>query len=198
MLVILLVIIFAVYLLIPRYTPPIVFNDFVSSEERRYIMEKAKDKLQPSTVSMNRVVKSNVRQSETAWLSLDDPVIRKIVNRCLAMTDRSIDNCENLQVVRYEEGGFYRPHQDAMADQDNKRMYTFIIALNDEYDGGATLFPNLGTAYKLTAGDVLFFHTLDNYGFMTSKALHGGMSVGNGEKWICNLWVNKYPLTAET
>jgi hypothetical protein len=28
---------------------------------------------------------------------------------------------------------------------------------------------------------------------MTSKALHGGQPVKSGEKWICNLWVRKYP-----
>lgn len=198
MLVLLLAIIIVVYLIIPKYRHPLVFHDFVSPEERHHIIEKARKELKPSTVSIDKVVKPNVRQSETAWLSLDDPVVRKIAERCLAMTDRPIDNCENLQVLRYEEGGFYRPHQDTMKDQENKRMYTFIIALNDGYQGGATVFPNIGRAYKLKAGDVLFFNTLDNYELMTSKALHGGMPVNGGEKWICNLWVNKYPLTTKT
>ena len=51
---------------------------------------------------------------------------------------------------------------------------------------------NLKEKYKLKAGDALFFNTLDNYGLDTSKALHGGEPVKNGEKWICNLWVHKY------
>lgn len=182
-------------MLMPRYRHPIVFHNFITKKERHYIMEKARDKLQPSTVSVDKIVKPNVRQSETAWLSLEDPVIRKIANRCLAMTDRPIENCENLQVLRYEEGGFYRPHQDVTRDMSNMRTHTFILALNDGYQGGATMFPNLGLAFKLKAGDVLFFDTLDNYEFITSKALHGGMPVTSGEKWICNLWVNKHPFT---
>jgi hypothetical protein len=28
---------------------------------------------------------------------------------------------------------------------------------------------------------------------MTSKALHGGLPVKSGEKWVCNLWVRQYP-----
>ena len=72
-------------------------------------------------------------------------------------------------------------------------MYTFILALNDGYRGGETTFPNLNKSYKLNAGDVLFFDTLDNYNFITSKALHGGQPVKSGEKWVCNLWVHKYP-----
>ena len=96
MLVLLLAIIIFVYLLIPKYRHPLVFHDFVTPEERHYIIEQARDKLKPSTVSRDKLIKKNVRQSETAWLSLEDPVIRRIVDKCLAMTDRPIDNCENL------------------------------------------------------------------------------------------------------
>ena len=49
-------------------------------------------------------------------------------------------------------------------------MYTFILALNDTYEGGETVFPNLGEEYKLGAGDALFFDTLDNYEMMTSQS----------------------------
>ena len=75
----------------------------------------------------------------------------------------------------------------------NPRLYTFILALNDGYDGGETEFQNLDKSFRLKAGDMLFFETLDNYELMTSKALHGGKPVKNGEKWICNLWVHKHP-----
>jgi len=75
----------------------------------------------------------------------------------------------------------------------NKRMYTVILALNDDYEEGETEFPNIQKKYKLNKGDALFFHTLDNYGMINSKALHGGLPVKSGEKWICNVWVHKYP-----
>ena len=68
-----------------------------------------------------------------------------------------------------------------------------MFALNDDYEGGETSFPNLDIKYKLKKGDCLFFHTLDNYDALTSMALHGGQPVKSGEKWVCNLWVHKYP-----
>ena len=117
------------------------------------------------------------------------------MERCLKYTDRPIRNCEKLQVVRYRAGGHYKPHQDAFKDDENMRLYTFILALNDDYTGGETVFPNLNKAYKLKAGDALFFDTVNNYNFITSKALHGGNPVKSGDKWICNLWVRKYPYT---
>jgi len=45
----------------------------------------------------------------------------------------------------------------------NKRLYTIMIALNDDYEGGETIFPLLNKSYKLSKGDAIFFHTVDTY-----------------------------------
>ena len=172
-----------------------VIENFLSENERIHIKQEAKSKLQVSTVDKDRRVDEQIRKSETAWLSTEDPIVRSVVERCVSRIDRPIENCEQLQILRYKEGGHYNPHQDVFYQDKNKRLYTFIIALNDEYEGGETAFPYLNEKYKLKAGDALFFHTLDNYGLDTSDALHGGQPVKSGEKWVCNLWVHKYPYT---
>ena len=192
MVILLFLIVLLVYLL-PTYPKPVVIENFLSENECIHIKQEAKSKLQASTVDKDRRVDEQIRKSETAWLSTEDPIIRSVVERCVSRTDRPIENCEQLQVLRYKEGGHYNPHQDVFYQDKNKRLYTFIIALNDEYEGGETAFPNLNEKYKLNAGDALFFHTLDNYGLDTSDALHGGQPVKSGEKWVCNLWVHKYP-----
>ena len=192
MVILLFLIVLLVYLL-PTYPKPVVIENFLSEKECIHIKQEAKSKLHVSTVDKDRRVDEQIRKSETAWLSTEDPIIRSVVERCVSRTDRPIENCEQLQVLRYTEGGHYNPHQDVFYQDKNKRLYTFIIALNDEYEGGETAFPNLNEKYKLKAGDALFFDTIDNYELMTSKALHGGEPVKNGEKWICNLWVRKYP-----
>jgi prolyl 4-hydroxylase len=192
MVILLFLIVLLVYLL-PTYPKPVVIENFLSENERIHIKQEAKSKLQASTVDKDRRVDEQIRKSETAWLSTEDPIIRSVVERCISRTDRPIENCEQLQVLRYKEGGHYNPHQDVFYQDKNKRLYTFIIALNDEYEGGETAFPVINEKYKLKAGDALFFHTLDNYGLDTSDALHGGQPVKSGEKWICNLWVHKYP-----
>jgi predicted 2-oxoglutarate/Fe(II)-dependent dioxygenase YbiX len=158
-------------------------------------MREAVGKLEASSISHNKTVNESIRKSETAWLSRDDPIVHAVMSRCLKYTDRPLRNCEKLQVVRYKPGGHYKPHQDAFKDDENMRMFTFILALNDGYEGGETVFPNLNKSYKLKAGDALFFDTVNNYNFITSKALHGGNPVKSGDKWICNLWVRKYPYT---
>lgn len=194
MIVLLLVIILLVLYLIPTYVEPRVVRGLITDEERAHIIQKAEKKLDVSTVAENRVVDKKIRDSETAWLDASDPIVKRVMDKCVALTDRPITNCEHLQVLRYKPGGHYKPHQDTFSDTTgNKRMYTIILALNDDYEGGETEFPNLNKKYKMEAGDALFFHTLDNYELLTSKALHGGRPVKSGEKWICNLWVHKYP-----
>ena len=194
MIVLLLALVLILLYLIPTYREPQVIPNFLTDNERRHIMTKAEQKLHVSTVAEDRKIDKNVRDSETAWLDTSDPIVRRVMEKCVSLTDRPLTNCEHLQVLRYKPGGHYKPHQDTFDDmKGNKRMYTIILALNDDYEEGETEFPNLKKKYKLKAGDALFFHTLDNYELKTSKALHGGRPVKSGEKWICNLWVHKYP-----
>ena len=190
MILLIFLILLVIYLL-PVYQKPRVFHNFLTPDERTHIMIEAEKELSPSTVSNEKTLDKTARISETAWLSREDPVVNKIIHRCLTYIDRPMDNCENLQVLRYKPGGYYKPHQDVLGDK-NPRLYTFILALNDDYEGGETAFPNLDKKYKLKAGDAIFFNTLDNYELETSKALHGGKPVKSGEKWVCNLWVRKY------
>ena len=192
--VLLIFIIILVWYLIPVYQKPRVIPNFISDEEIEHIKKEAESRFSTSTIDENKTIDKTQRDSDTAWLDLEDPIVNRVAERCVSLTDRPLKNCEKLQVLRYGSGGFYNPHQDTFSDtKGNKRMYTIILALNDDYEDGETIFPNLRKKYKLKKGDALFFHTLDNYELMTSKALHGGLPVKSGEKWICNLWVHKYP-----
>ena len=196
MLTILFLILLVLYL-IPTYREPRVVSNFITDEERSYIMREAHKKLNTSMVTQEAKVDKKIRDSETAWLSLNDPVVREVAERCVSLTDRPLVNCESLQVLKYGPNGFYKPHQDVIRGDKNYRMYTVILALNDDYEGGETVFPTINKRFKLKAGDALIFHTVDNYELTTSKSLHGGNPVKSGEKWICNLWVHKYPYHAQ-
>jgi len=188
-----LALILLVFFLLPRYQHPVVIENVLTDQECEYLKDKAKGRFKPSTVGGNHQVNSHIRKSETAWLHKDDPVVGKLMKKCMKHTDRPLENCEQLQVLRYRPGGFYKPHYDAFKDGTNPRMYTFIIALNDEYEGGETAFPRMKKEYRLKKGDCLLFENLDNYELITGKAWHGGKPVKSGEKWVCNLWVHKYP-----
>ena len=180
----------------PKYQEPRVLRNVFTQQECDNIIEIARPNLSQSLVSLNRDIDTKVRDSETAWLKPGTTGdVKRVIDKCVSMTDRQTVNAEYLQVLKYKPGGFYKPHQDAfkLKLNENPRLYTCIVALNDKYEGGETTFPNLGKDFKLNQGDVLLFNTLNDWGRMTDKALHGGKPVISGEKWICNLWIHRHP-----
>jgi prolyl 4-hydroxylase len=169
-----------------------------TSEECDTIIKKAETRLEPSIMDTDGHTDKTVRDSETAWIGPDENgVAKKMIKKCVSYTDRKPVNSEQLQVLKYKEGGFYKPHQDAWTDEPNPRTVTAIIALNDDYEGGETEFPNLGKKFKLNKGDVLLFNNFTDWGYQTPKSLHGGRPVKSGVKWICNLWIHRYPYNPE-
>jgi|TARA_R110001599_G_scaffold5746_1_gene28656 prolyl 4-hydroxylase len=182
------------------YIKPKVIPDLLTEDDIEYIKKESINKLSTSTVfneydtHCNNI---NIRDSESMFFKLEDPIINRIIKKCVGLTNKQFIHCEELQIVRYKSGGFYKPHQDVapiiFGNNSNRRLYTILISLNDDYEGGETSFPNLGIKYKLKKGSALFFHTLDNYELETNMALHSGEPVKSGEKWVCNLWVHKYP-----
>jgi hypothetical protein len=71
------------------------------------------------------------------------------------------ENFEDIQVVKYEKGGFFTPHHDAcdgdetfckrMNGHSGQRYMTFLIYLNE----GETVFPNLGVSIKTQKGQTM-------------------------------------------
>ena len=64
------------------------------------------------------------------------------------LTGTPFDNGEDLQVVRYEPGQFYRVHHDqntAVWAPQGPRVLTFFMYLNDPEEGGETAFPRISS-----------------------------------------------------
>jgi len=186
--------------------------DFLSNEECDKICEISRNKLSPSKVySSNSDIENNtVRISDQCWLKdLDNQIIKNISERVALITQTDIKSQEELQVVKYGTGGFYKPHFDACnkATDDCSRLnkglgpryITFIIYLNDNFEGGETYFPNIDKYVVPKKGKAAIFYNVDKEGEILPKSLHGGINVKNGEKWIANKWIRltelayKYP-----
>jgi len=191
-----------------EYILPQVMNDLITNEELNYILEQSNSKFTPSTVvsgkTGNELVK-NARDSETAWLSKNDPIIRSIMLRVAKTANKDIDNCEDLQVVRYKPGGYYNEHHDSCCDESEncknfykdigQRVRTCVIYLSDDFEGGATRFPKLNIEIKPPKKSAILFHPMDTTEQKCHpKALHAGTPVTSGTKIIANVWIrqNKY------
>jgi prolyl 4-hydroxylase len=188
------------------YIYPTVYKDFVSKDEAEYIKTTAAPLFKESEVvgednNDNKVLK-NIRDSKTAWIEKNDPVVKQIIMRVCSIHNIPFENAENLQVVKYGKGGFYREHHDSVYEDDesNKqflslgghRILTMLIYLNDDFDGGATRFVNIKKDIKPPKHGSILFYPLDKqFKRCHPKALHAGLPLESGEKIIANVWLRQ-------
>jgi len=172
---------------------PEMLTNFITEQERTYILSKATGKFEDSQIVSG--FDETIRKSKTAWLDKNDPIIHNIVERACRFVNLSTENAEDLQVVRYEPNGYYNEHHDASCDDyedDNDRILTVLIYLNDGFEGGSTRFPNLDQEFKPPKNGALKFFPLQMGGSKCHPlALHAGMPVLSGEKFIANVWVRE-------
>ena len=186
------------------YPQPRTLRNLLNKDECQYIIEMAKPKLYRSKVmGENSHEISKVRTSKNTFLLKTDPVVNELMNRISLITGYPAENFEDLQVVNYGPTQEYKPHYDACAtntesckkdyhEHGGYRIWTVFIYLNDGFDGGETIFPNLDKKVKLPPGDgVLFYNINDERTGTPHEALHGGAPVTRGEKWGCNVWIRE-------
>jgi prolyl 4-hydroxylase len=166
--------------------------------ECAYVRSLAAPALRPSFVyapGVDRGKADPIRTSEgAAFLPHDEDLVIQALNRRLAAaTGTAVDQREALYVIRYVPGEEYRPHFDALPGLTNQRARTAISYLNDDYDGGATTFPELGISVRGRAGDVLIFANVQADGRPDRRILHAGEIVTSGEKWIATRWIRQGP-----
>jgi prolyl 4-hydroxylase len=184
---------------IPDYDIKEIPN-FLTPEECNKIIELSNGKLFPSRVySQNEdLLSNNSRESQQCWLTDDNPIIKDISERVKQYTNTRGQQ-EQLQVVNYPVGGFFSPHYDAcegdesycsrMNGDDGPRLLTVLFYLNDNFEGGETIFPRINKSVKPEKGKAVIFRNVDDNGVIIKQALHGGEPIKSGEKWIANKWV---------
>jgi prolyl 4-hydroxylase len=74
-------------------------------------------------------------------------------------------------------------------ERNGQRIITFLVYLNDDYEGGETAFPKLGFAHKGRRGDALYFVNALPDLSPDLRMLHAGCPTTRGEKWIVTQFV---------
>jgi len=103
------------------------------------------------------------------------------------------------QVMHYAVGQEFRPHHDFLDPQERghaadlarrgQRIGTFLIYLNDDFEGGETEFPPAGLSHRGRTGDALFFANVTPDGRPDPLTVHAGRPPAKGEKWIFSQWI---------
>jgi prolyl 4-hydroxylase len=148
---------------------------------------------------------TSVRVSEQAWIKPENhPVVMKLYRQVEKMTGVPITRFEDMQVVRYQEGGHYKEHYDCCRDDEQcddfwrlggRRVHTVLVYLNgrDEVqEGGETAFPRLGLEVAPEKGKMIWFQSIRADGTLNTDSLHAGKPVTKGsEKVACQIWIRQ-------
>jgi len=175
------------------------FASFLTADECSYLARRAGPLLQPSVVvhpTTGQLVRDPIRTSKAAAFpfTTEDPVLHAINRRIAAATGTSYDQGEPLQVLSYEKGQEYKLHSDALPAGGNQRVMTFLVYLNDRYEGGETFFPKGEIAVRGRPGDALLFHNVDASGRPDPDARHAGLPIRKGKKLLLSKWIREKPL----
>lgn len=179
------------------YDKPFVWNNFITQEMCKAIIAASSNNLRESEVVGGK--NKTIRNSQQHWIPKSNPLVRPLFEKVSERFGIPIENAEDLQVVRYQPGQFYGEHHDACCDANEKciefvakggqRKLTVLIYLNNEFSEGETHFRNLDLKLKVPPGDAIVFYPLARgTNLCHPKALHAGLPVKSGEKWIANLW----------
>lgn len=186
-----------------------VVENFLPLEICAWLIERAKEDLKPSQTADPATGEHQFDPRRTNmfslfWLLRLDFIVSLVKARIAATLAVSVAQQEIAQVFRYEPGQKFDIHVDFM-DPDSpgfaqdleargQRLATFLIYLNDDFDGGETDFPELGWRFKGRAGDALLFWNVDRAGAVERRLAHAGLPPTRGSKWLFSQWVRSKPV----
>ena len=175
-----------------------VVRGALSAEECAWLMRRAEPLLKPSMVDDGRTGMGRpdpIRTSHgAAFVPHEaDLAVQEITRRIAAVTGTEEHHGEALYVMRYAPGQQYRPHLDSLPGLTNQREWTAIAFLNDDFEGGATAFPELGISLRLGVGDLIVFRNSDSAQTPDPRMVHAGEPVTAGEKWVATRWIRHGP-----
>ncbi len=163
----------------------ITFENFVTDEECDHLIQlgykeeykRSKDVGRKQADGSYDAHESTSRTSENAWCSnknknwkcREDPIVQRVMDRISNVTGVPTPNFEDFQMLKYEEGQFYRTHHDYIEHQKDRasgpRILTFFLYLSDVEEGGGTGFNQLngGLVVNPKKGKALLWPSVMNY-----------------------------------
>jgi prolyl 4-hydroxylase len=173
-------------------------DGFLKPNDCARLIALIRHNLQPSVLSHD-YAGAGFRISQTAQLSfLKSPLAEEIDAKICRTLGISAGYSEGIQAQLYDVGGRFRPHFDyfhsgmdenrSACSVRGNRTWTFMVYLNDDFEGGATRFTAIDTEIKPKAGMALFWNNLSADGSLNPLTEHCGEIVTRGRKVIITKW----------
>lgn len=179
---------------------------FLAPEICDWMVERAAPLLTPAAVfDYSGAAAAAARESgrtnseSTFGLFELDLIILLVRERIASATGLSSAAMEATKVFHYAPGQSFERHFDfleteepagaARVAEEGQRLATFLVYLNDDFDGGETDFPLVPYRHRGRRGDALYFANVNAQGQVDRSTLHAGLPPTGGEKWLLSQWI---------
>jgi hypothetical protein len=185
------------------------YPDLVNDAACAWLMQLVQDKLKPAMIYSGdhvRDIRDEMRTNSVGPLHLAciDLVNVVVQYRIAAVCRLPVDNFDGPTALQYEVGEEIKDHYDYVNPKipnyeteiktRGERLITFLIYLNDDYDGGETDFPLLKVSHKGKRGDGLSFVNVLPNGKPDARSLHAGRPPTRGQKWLLSQFIREHPV----
>ena len=181
----------------------LVFADLASPVECQALIELARPRLARSLTVAVDDGSEKLHEDRTShgmfFTRGETELIRRLEQRMAHLLGWPVQNGEGLQVLQYLPGAQYKPHHDyfeptepgtpTLVARGGQRVATLILYLNEPQRGGATIFPDARLDVLPKQGHAVFFSY--DRPHASTRSLHGGAPVIEGEKWIATKWLRE-------
>jgi hypothetical protein len=196
-------------LLLPRHevftSPRIsVIEGFATAAECDWVMERARPRLHRARVynpSDGSFFTKDARTNSSVEFGIAETDVVIVGLRLRIQMLCGLDRLEASSILHYSPGQEFKRHYDFLdpllpghaldIKRSGQRAATFLIYLNNDYEGGETEFPKLDWRYKGRKGDALLFWNLNAAGEPDRNTLHAGLPTTAGEKWVFSQWLRQ-------
>jgi prolyl 4-hydroxylase len=181
----------------------VVLADLLSAQECDALIEAARNRLARSltvAVKTGAEEESADRTSQGMFFERgESELITRIESRLAHLLQWPVENGEGLQILHYGPGAEYKPHYDyfdprepgtaSILQRGGQRVATVVMYLNEPEAGGGTVFPEARFQCLPRKGHAVFFSY--DRPHPSTRSLHGGTPVVQGEKWIATKWLRE-------
>ena len=180
-----------------------ILENVLTKNECDFIVKSSEQFLKPSTTLSNE---DGYRTSTNCFMNYKNPIsgkIAKYVQEIISQADGVVvpfENFEDMQVVRYKTGEYYKEHHDFFdpdTEEDQielkkggQRTWTALVYLNNVSVGGGTEFLKLHKTIYPKMGRMIVWKNMLN-GETIDKTYHQGLAPIGCDKWACNVWVRE-------
>lgn len=178
-----------------------VLKNFFAFEECETLISVGSQYLEPSRVggpNDTTKIDKNVRSSYTAMISdiSCHPQVLEAIERIDNAYGHPHLTSNPLQLNRYRVGEKFEAHHDwhdpvrqaERIAREGQRTWTFLMYLNDDFEGGETEFPLLEFGIQPEQGMLVLWNNLLPDGSVNDATLHRSNSVIEGTKYMMTKW----------